>query len=120
MAMKYEKVLTNTEKWSLVKTLLTEEKTFREIERIVHVSPNFITKVKIAEFGESSVENNNLKKNKKLSPRTQAIDLFYKGKTSKEVLLELDISIDEVKKAQKDYLQLLNLDNLSQIVQNNN
>src|SRR5215217_3130036 len=121
MAMKYEKVLTNLEKWNLVKKLLIEGKTFREIQSIVHVSPNFITKVKIAEFGENFIdsEKEDLKKNKKLSKTTQAIDLFYKGKTSREVLLELDIIIDEVKKAQVDYLKLLNLDNLSEIVQNN-
>ena len=40
-----------------VKELLIEGKTFREIQRIVHVSPNFITKVKIAEFGENSVDS---------------------------------------------------------------
>ena len=106
--MKKEIVLTNHEKWDLVKKLLMEGKTYREIQNIAHVSPNFTTKVKIAEFGGNTVENNNLKKNK-LSKRTQAIDLFYKGKTPKEVLLELDIDVDEVKKAQKDYLQLLDL-----------
>src|SRR5688572_3094899 len=105
--MGYEKVLTNQEKWNLVKELLTEGKTFREIEKIVHVSPNFITKVKIAEFGQDSVcaENENIKKNKKLSKRTQAIDLFYKGKRPYEIINELDIGIDEVKEAQKDYLK---------------
>ena len=44
---------------------------------------------------------------------------FYKGKTPQEVLLELDISVDEVKKAQIYYLQLLDLDNISEIVQDN-
>jgi len=121
MAMKYEKVLTNLEKWNFVKELLIQDNSFREIQRIVHISPNFITKVKRAEFGENTVDsdNENLKKNKKLSKTTQAIDLFYKGKTSREVLLELDISIDEVKKVQADYFQLLNLDDISKMVQNN-
>ena len=116
--MKKELLFTNQEKWLLVKNLLIEGKTFKEITRIAHVSPNFITKLKIAEFGENSVDNGNSKKNN-LSKRTQAIDLFYKGKTPKEVLLELDIDVDEVKKTQADYLQLLHLDNLSQIVQDN-
>lgn len=120
MAMKYEKVLTNLEKSNFVKELLIEGKSFREIQRIVHVSPNFITKVKIAEFGENSVysEKENFRKNK-LSKRTQAIDLFYKGKKPYEIINELDISVDEVKKAQIDYLQLLELDNISEIVQDN-
>ncbi|MGI9010195.1 MAG: hypothetical protein ACR2F1_03290 [Nitrososphaeraceae archaeon] len=111
-------LLTNQEKWDLVKKLLIEVKTYREIQSIVHVSPNFITKVKIAEFGENSVERENLNKNK-LSKRTQAINLFYKGKTTQEVLLELDISVDEIKKAKQDSFQLLDLDNLSQIVRDN-
>src|SRR5215211_5272980 len=121
MAMKYEKILTNLEKWNLAKELLLKGKSYREIESIVHVAPNFITKVKKAEFGESSIdsENKNLKKNKKLSARTQAINLFYKKETPKEVLSELDLSVDEVKKAQIDYLQLLDLDNISEIVQDN-
>ena len=121
--MKYEKILTNLEKWNFVKELLKEGKSFREIQHIVHVSPIFIIKVKIAEFGENSVDSekeNFRKNNKKMSKTTQAIDLFYKGKTPKEVLSELDICIDEIKKAQQDYLQLLDLDNLSQIVQDNN
>src|SRR5215211_2653150 len=119
MTMKYEKVLTNLEKWNFVKELLIEGKSFREIQRILHVSPNFIIKVKIAEFGVNSVdsEKENFKK-KKLSSRTQAINLFYNGKTSKEVLIELDIDVNEVKKAQADYFQLLDLDNISEIVQN--
>jgi len=80
--MKFEKVLTNPEKWNLVKELFAEGKPFREIERIAHVSPNFIIKVKKADFGQDSVdsENKNLKKNK-ISNRIQAIDLFFKGKT---------------------------------------
>ena len=79
-----------------------------------------IIKVKIAEFGENSVysEKENFRKNK-LSKRTQAIDLFYKGKKPYEIINELDISVDEVKKAQIDYLQLLELDNISEIVQDN-
>jgi len=95
-----EKILTNQEKWDLVKKLLMEGKSFREIEKIAHVSPNFITKVKIAEFGRDFVyaENENIKKNKKLSKRTQAIDLFYQGKTPKKVLIELDIDVNEVQK----------------------
>ena len=119
--MQNGKILNNKEKWNLVQELLVEGKTYREIESIVHVSPNFITKVKIAEFGQNSVENNEkLKKNKKISKRTQAIDLFYTDKTPKEVLVELDIGVDEVKKAKQDHLQLLNFDNLSQIIQPNN
>ena len=119
MGMKNVKVLNNQEKWNLVNDLIGEGKTYREIERIVHVSPNFITKVKIAEFGPNSVENNNNPKKNKLSKRTQAINLFYKRETPKEVLSELDISVDEVKKAQIDYLQLLDLNNISEIVQDN-
>ena len=118
--MKKELLLTNQEKWILVKKLLIEGKTFKEIQRTGHVAPNFITKVKKIEFGESFVDSEykNLKK-KKLSPKTQAINLFYNGKTSKQVLIELDIDVNEVKKAQADYLQLLQLENLAQIVQDN-
>ncbi|HET8792746.1 MAG TPA: hypothetical protein VFM31_03050 [Nitrososphaeraceae archaeon] len=116
-----ENILTNQEKWNLVKKLLMEGKSFREIEKIAHVSPNFITKVKKVDFGQDSVyeENENTKKNKKLSKRTQAIDLFYQGKTPKKVLLELDMDVNEVTKAQSDYFQLLDLDHLSEIFQNN-
>ena len=60
-----------------------------------------------------------IKKNKKLSKRTQAIDLFYQGKTPKKVLLELDMDVNQVTKAQSDYFQLLDLDHLSEIFQNN-
>lgn len=62
--MKKEILLTNQEKWILVKNLLIEGKTFKEIQKVAHVSPNFITKVKRAEFGENCVDsdNENLKK----------------------------------------------------------
>ena len=58
-----ENILTNQEKWNLVKKLLMEGKSFREIEKIAHVSPNFITKVKKVDFGQDSVyeENENTK-----------------------------------------------------------
>ncbi|HEX5185894.1 MAG TPA: hypothetical protein VFV86_03300, partial [Nitrososphaeraceae archaeon] len=117
--MENEKILINQEKWNLVKKLLIEGKSFREIEKSAHVSPNFITKVKIAEFGQNSVYSGreNIRKNKKISKRTEAIDLFFKGKTPKQVLLQLDIDVNEVKKAQSDYLQLLNLDKISELVQ---
>lgn len=56
MDMKNVKVLNNQEKWNLVNELIGEGKSYKEIELIVHVSPNFITKVKIAELGQNSVE----------------------------------------------------------------
>lgn len=114
-----EILLTKQEKWNQVKKLLMEGKTYREIQSNTHVSPTFITKVKIAEFGENYLESENLKKNK-LSKRTQAIDLLFKGQKPYEIIKELDIDVNEVKQAQADYLQLLNLDIFSRILRDNN
>ena len=71
---------------------MIEGKLSEKYNEIGHVSPNFIIKVKSAEFGENSVdsEKENFKKNnKKISKTTQAIDFFYKGKTPQEVLIRI-------------------------------
>ena len=69
-------ILNKQEKKELVIKLLQENKTYRDIQEIAHVAPNFITKIRREEFGEKYIETESGKLKKKLSKRTQAIDLF--------------------------------------------
>jgi hypothetical protein len=94
-------VLDQNQKKDLVIALLKEGKTFREIQKVVHVGPDFIVKVKKDFFVDNYVFKNPRTKSSK---NTQAISLFRDGKKTMEVALELDMDSSEVEKAYVDYL----------------
>jgi hypothetical protein len=92
---------------------LKEGKTFREIQKVVHVGPDFIVKVKKDFFVDNYVFKNPRTKSSK---NTQAISLFRDGKKTMEVALELDMDSSEVEKAYVDYLRLCKLNRFAALL----
>ena len=87
-----------------------EGKTFREIQKVAHVGPDFIVKVKREVFGDNYVFKNPRTKSSK---NTQAISLYRDGKKTMEVALELDMDSTEVNKAYiRLFRTLINLTDL--------
>jgi hypothetical protein len=92
------------EKEDLIRKLLREGRTYREITKIVHCSPNEITRVKRKIMGENTDDSINMK-NKSVC--SQALDLFQKGVPLIQVIIILDIEPELGKKYQEIYLGLL-------------
>ena len=92
--------------------------TFREIQSIAHVGPDFIVKVKKETFGDDYVFESPRTRDSK---NTQAIRLIRAGKELTEVALDLNMDGSEVTKAFSDYLELKKLDRLAELlsVENN-
>ena len=110
-------VLDQKQKKDLMIALLKEGKTFREIQKVAHVGPDFIVKVKREVFGDNYVFENPRTKSSK---NTQAIGLFRDGKKPMEVALELDMDSTEVNKAYSDYLRLSKLDRFAALLSREN
>ena len=110
-------VLDQNQKRDLMIALLKEGRTFREIQKVVHVGPDFIVKVKREVFGDNYVFKNPRTKSSK---NTQAISLFRDGKKTMEVALELDMDSTEVDKAYSDYLRLCKLDRFAALLSREN
>jgi hypothetical protein len=106
-------ILDQKQKKDLVIALLNEGKTYREIQKVVHVGPDFIVKVKKEVFGNDYIFENPRTNNSK---NTQAISLFRDGKKPMEVALELDMDSTEVNKANIDYLRLSKLDRFAELL----
>ena len=112
MINNYGNIRPKTKK-ELVIALLKEGKTFREIQRLAHVGPEFIVKVKREVFGDNYIFVNPRTKSSK---NTQAIGFFRDGKKRMEVALELDMDSTEVNKANIDYLRLSKLDRFAELL----
>ena len=110
-------ILDQKQKKELVIALLKEGKTFREIQRLAHVGPDFIVKVKREVFGDNYIFENPRTKSSK---NTQAIGLFRDGKKRMEVALKLDMDSTEVNKANIDYLRLKKLDRFANLLSQEN
>lgn len=106
--------MTKFEKETLVKKLLEEGWTVREIAKEAHVSPETIAEIRRRTLGESVSYT---KKNKKLSKNAKALELFSKDKTPIEVSIELDFDPKEVEKVYFDYLRLEGSNDLKKIYQ---
>jgi uncharacterized protein YerC len=76
--------------------LLQEGKTYREISKILHVSPTQISAAK------KKFEGNN----NEPSIQTKAYKMFLKGKRPIDVAITLEIGIEQTTKFWKDYIQL--------------
>jgi hypothetical protein len=92
---------------------LKEDKTYREIQRLAHVGPEFIVKVKKEVFGPNYIFENQRTKNSK---NTHAIRLFGDGKKRMEIALDLDMESTEVNNVFIDYLRLKNLDRFAELL----
>lgn len=95
--------------------LLNEGKTYREIQQIVRVTPNFISTVSKKEFGEENAITNSIKN---LSKNTKAIQLFSQGKKPINIAMELDLDADLISKAYSDFIRLTNLTSFDYLLNN--
>jgi hypothetical protein len=119
--------LNKFEKRALILRLLKEEKTYREICHIAHVSPNQIKPISKEYERKKRLENNKRKENnqshekitKKLSKRNQAYDLFRNGKTAIQTCIDLRLDFDRVRKYWTEFLRLNNMKKLYNIYTEN-
>ena len=110
-------ILDQKQKKELVIKLLKEGKTYREIQRIAHVGPDFIVQVKREAFGDDYVFENPRTKSSK---NTQAISLIQEGKKPMQIALDLDIDSTKVNKAIVDHLRLDKLDRFAILLNQEN
>lgn len=110
-------ILDQKQKKNLVFKFLQDDYNYREIQKRVHVSPGFITKVKKEFLGDNYVFTN---QPTKISKNTKAIDLIRHGKKPMEIALELNMDSDEVTKAYGDYFKLNNLDQVADLIKPEN
>lgn len=105
--------LNKEEKKNLVVKLLINGHTYREIQKIAHVTPNFISTTEKQEFGKEYTITNSTPR---LSKNSKAINLFCKNKKPMEVALELDMDANEVNKAFLDFMRLSDLDSFTDLI----
>ena len=110
-------ILNREQKKDLVLKLLEEGYNYRDIQKIAHVSPGFITKVKKEFLGEDYVFKN---QPTKISKNTQAISLISNGKKPMEIALTLNLDSNGVNKAYSDYFRLNNLDKFAGLINSEN
>ena len=102
---------------ALVIKLLNDGKTYKEIQKTLHVTPNFISIVAKEEFGQDNILTNGISKPSK---NTLAIKLFSESKTPLSVSIELDMDATEVNRAYSDYIQLNNLTKFNYLLHREN
>jgi hypothetical protein len=109
--------LTIQDKKELVLKLLKGGKTYREIQKIAHVTPNFISSVVKKTFGDKNlIKTLDLK----LSKNSKAIQLLSEGKTPLTISLELDMDADQINKAYSDFIRLTNLNQFNYLLSTKN
>jgi hypothetical protein len=106
-------LLSRKEKEALVIKQAKEGKTYREIAKIVHISPIEIKKILDKVTGDAESQQDNKKKEK--SPYAQAFQLFRENKSLTKVVVELDIDARTVYKYYEDYLSLKRMNILVEI-----
>jgi transposase len=105
-------LLNRKEKEALVIKLVKEEKTYRDIAKIVHISPAEIKKIidMATGDGESQQKEPEKEKPKKLSPYARAIQMFKEGYQLEDVVIELDEDADTILHYYSDYSRLKRMD----------
>jgi transposase len=118
-------LLSRKDKEALVIKLAKEGKTYREIAKIVHISPTEIKKILDKVTGDVEAQKDTKNKQKKQkSPYAQAFQMFQENKSLPEVVVELDINAPTVTGYYEHYLSLKRMDILvdiyPEILQKNN
>jgi hypothetical protein len=107
--------MSRVEKEECVIRLYKENKSTREIAKIMHMSfrnIGSITKKVKLEANGGELEDDDIKSKSKT---TQAIKLFSELKSPVEVAIELDLSVDQVEAIYQEYLKLEGMYGLAQI-----
>jgi transposase len=108
-------LLNRKEKENLVIKLAKEGKTYREIAKIVHISPTEIKKILDKVTGDAESQQDNKKKEKEKTLYAQAFQMFRENKSLTKVVVELDINALTVIKYYEDYLTLKRMNILVEI-----
>src|SRR5829696_705873 len=109
--------LNKQEKQNLIIKLLNEGHTYRQIQKIAHVTPNFISQIEKEEFGMQNIITNSTTG---LSKNSKAIQLFCNNKKPIEVALELNMHANDVNKAYLDFMRLSGLDRFTDLIMDEN
>ncbi|HET9806515.1 MAG TPA: helix-turn-helix domain-containing protein, partial [Nitrososphaeraceae archaeon] len=99
-----------------------EGKTIREIAKEVHISFRDISNMikgysKKIRLESKQKENNHSNQIKKLSPSSQAFELFNKGKKPIDVAIELDFIAEKAEKLWSQFLKLKRMDDCYEFYQ---
>jgi hypothetical protein len=102
--------LNKFEKKQMVIELHLKSKNYREIAKLVHISFRDIKQIikayeKKVELQKKKDENNQQSTTKKLSLSSRAFKLFSDGKSSTEVVIELDIQPEKVERLWHQFLK---------------
>ena len=103
--------MTRAEKEQYVIELYKQNRTVREIAKIMHMSFGEIGKIlkkfkKEAERERGHTDEEEIDNNEPKSKKSQAFKLFSEGKTPVQVVIALDIPADEVHAIHREYLEL--------------
>jgi transposase len=108
-------LLNRKEKEALVIKHAKEGKTYREMAKIVHISPVEIKKILDKITGDENSPQSNREKGKQKSQYAQAFQMFKDKKILADVAIELDIKSNVVMDFYNDYLQLVRMERLIKI-----
>jgi transposase len=108
-------LLTRKEKEVLVIKHAKEGKTYRDIAKIVHISPSEIKKILDKATGDENIPQSNRDKEKQKSLYAQSFQMFQDNKSLPEVVVELDINAPTVTGYYEHYLSLKRMNILVEI-----
>jgi len=103
---------TPAEKEEYVLDMLQRGYGWNQITKECHVSPNTISSIKKKYYG--STEDEASKSASQISKDTQALKLFKEGWKPLDIAIELDLEPDSVFQIQKEFYQLIGLDDFNQ------
>ena len=113
-------LLNRKEKEGLVIKLAKEEKTYREVAKVVHISPIEIKKIIDKATGDGNSQSEQSEKEKQQKPKShyaQEFQMFWEKKSLKQVVVELGINALTVFRYYEDYLTLKRMDILLKYIQ---
>ena len=102
-------IISHKQKEDLIRKLLNEKHTYRDIAAITHSSPNEIARIRRKITGENTEANEEIDSK---SICSRAFDLFQKGVSLPQAVIDLDIEPEQVKKFHESYLNLANRQNI--------
>ncbi len=110
-------IISQKEKEDLIVKLLSEKRTYREIAKTANCSPNEIARIRKKITGENKETNGDMKSK---SICSRAFDLFQKEIPITQIVIDLDIEPEQVKKIHDSYLDLLNRQKIVSLLKDEN
>ena len=111
-------LLSRKEKQALVIKLAKEGKTYRDITKVVHISPAEIKKIldkATADVDPQQKDTKEKQQEKTKSHYAQAFQMFRDNKSLTQVVVELDLNAKTVTQYYEDYLSLKRMNILVEI-----